>query len=663
LKVLDHPARRGQQTDLAAALEAVRAAIVAHARLDPEEAGAEAPELQPPADAPPAAGEEGSSLQALCRLFDLSPFERDVLVLCAGIELDATFAPLCAKAQVDPQRSYPTFGLALAALSDGDWRALLPESPLRHWQLVRLAEGEPLTTGELRIDERILHFLVGFESRDPRLVGLVDPVVGESELVPSHRRLAALVADAWQRTRGTPELPVVELCGGDVAAKRAVARAACDACGVQLEGMAAETLPVNVEELDELLRLWHREALLSGTVLLLDGDELTPEDPRQASLRRFLDRSRSALLVTRRKRLGRCLRPLLSLDVDKPGSDEQHALWRRAVAAEAPGAELDDPRIEKLVGQFHMSAAEIREAWLQARGRLEGDPDGGLPEALWESCRERARPALTELAQRLEPGAKWEDLVLPEHQLETLREVVVHLRHRATVHRRWGFAEKSARGLGISALFAGASGTGKTMAAEVLAGELDLDLYRIDLAAVISKYIGETEKNLQRVFDAAESGGALLLFDEADALFGKRSEVKDSHDRYANIEVSFLLQRMETYNGLAILTTNLLQALDSAFKRRLRFIVEFPFPGSGERREIWRRVFPPGTPTEGLDYDRLARVNLSGGNIRNIALAAAFLAAEAGHPVTMRELLTATRRELAKLNRPLAEAETRDWLG
>jgi SpoVK/Ycf46/Vps4 family AAA+-type ATPase len=235
------------------------------------------------------------------------------------------------------------------------------------------------------------------------------------------------------------------------------------------------------------------------------------------------------------------------------------------------------------------------------------------------------------------------------------------MRQRSRVYEEWGFGDSAVRGLGISALFAGPSGTGKTMAAEVLARELCLDLYCIDLSQVVSKYIGETEKNLRCVFDAAEGGGAILLFDEADALFGKRSEVRDSHDRYANIEVSYLLQRMETYRGLAILTTNLKNALDPAFLRRLRFVVTFPFPDAAERAEIWRRAFPARTPTERLDQARLARLNIAGGNIRNIALHAAFLAADAGQPVGMAHVLRAARGEYVKLEKTLTEAEVDGW--
>jgi SpoVK/Ycf46/Vps4 family AAA+-type ATPase len=250
---------------------------------------------------------------------------------------------------------------------------------------------------------------------------------------------------------------------------------------------------------------------------------------------------------------------------------------------------------------------------------------------------------------------------VPNAKHELLHEFAAHVRRRTTVYDRWGWASRSARGLGITALFSGPSGTGKTMAGEVLANELELDLYRIDLSSVVSKYIGETEKNLRRVFDAAEEGASILLFDEADAIFGRRSEVKDSHDRYANIEVSYLLQRMESYRGLAILTTNQKNALDPAFMRRLRFVVQFPFPELEQRIEIWRRIFPAETPTDRLAPERLGQLNIPGGNIRSIALNATFLAADASEPVGMRHVLRATRAEYAKLEKPLGDSEIRGW--
>jgi SpoVK/Ycf46/Vps4 family AAA+-type ATPase len=335
-------------------------------------------------------------------------------------------------------------------------------------------------------------------------------------------------------------------------------------------------------------------------------------------------------------------------------------LWEQALLAigqESPQT------IEHLVAQFNLNTPAIVAACASTLGQIGlQDNSQNLSDALWDACRIQARPRMEDLAQRIETSASWEDLVLPEMQLQTLQTVIAHVRQRVKVYEGWGFAKKGARGLGISALFAGPSGTGKTTAAEVMAKELNLDLYRIDLSSVVSKYIGETEKNLRRVFDAAEGGGAILLFDEADALFGKRSDVKDSHDRHANIEVSYLLQRMEAYRGLAILTTNLKGALDTAFLRRIRFVVQFPFPDAAQRAEIWRRIFPHETPLQGVDVNKLARLSVAGGNIRNIAMNAAFLAAEANEPVTMKHLLNAARSESVKVEKPLTDSEVKGWI-
>jgi SpoVK/Ycf46/Vps4 family AAA+-type ATPase len=284
-----------------------------------------------------------------------------------------------------------------------------------------------------------------------------------------------------------------------------------------------------------------------------------------------------------------------------------------------------------------------------------------MADHLWMLCRTQVRPRFNSLAKHIPATARWNDLVLPQLQKKTMRELVANVRQQARVYEDWGFVQRSPRGLGITVLFHGPSGTGKTMAAEVLANELDLDLYHIDLSTVVSKYIGETEKNLRQVFDAADRGGLILLFDEADALFGKRSEVKDSHDRYANIEVSYLLQRMEAYRGLAILTTNNKSALDPAFMRRIRFVIQFPFPDANQRAEIWKRIFPQQTPVDDLDERKLARLNVAGGNIRNIALNAAFLAADQDRPVTMGDIRAAAQTEYTKIEKPLSTADTKDW--
>ena len=451
---------------------------------------------------------------------------------------------------------------------------------------------------------------------------------------------------------------MAQLSGGDKESRLAVATAACGELGLTLHELSAQNLPSDPRELELLARLWEREAALSASTLLLECGEGNSDDAahRRAALH-FIEGVGSTIIMAGEGRLPAPRRAFLTLKMPTPTPYEKRALWLGALGESAAGA---NGQVDALVAQFDLGPWAIRNACAEALGRRDGASEdlGGL---LWDAGRAQARPHLEDLAQRIEPAAAWDDLVLPGVQKQLLREVAMHVRQRARVYEDWGFAARNSRGLGISALFAGPSGTGKTMAAEVLANELRLDLYRIDLSSVVSKYIGETEKNLRRVFEAAEGGGAILLFDEADALFGKRSEVRDSHDRYANIEVSYLLQRMETYRGLAILTTNMKGALDSAFLRRLRFVVQFPFPDAPQRAEIWRRVFPPEALTETLDFDKLARLNVAGGNIRNIALNAAFLAADAQEPVRMEHLLRAARGEYAKLEKSLTEAQIRGW--
>ncbi|HEV2914386.1 MAG TPA: ATP-binding protein [Pyrinomonadaceae bacterium] len=614
-----------------------------------------------------------AALELMSTMFGLSGFERDLLLLCAGVELDSSFATVCAEAQGDPAHPFPTFSLALAALPEAHWSALTPAAPLRRWRLIEIGNGPALTLSQLRIDERILHYLAGVEHTDERLAGLIEHLAEGSELAASHHALAERIARLWSQpdnsgsSSGGGPLPLVQLCGDEVADKRAISVAACAAMGLRVASISARAIPTGLSELDGFIRLWGREAVLSNCALLVECHELEASDAARAvALNRLIESLNSPLIISGVERRRAWHKSILTFDVGKPPAREQSEIWQHALSAIPVNL---NGQVQALVSQFNLNLQKVHAARAEAMARRASseDADAGsaaadLGAALWDACRMQARPRLDDLAQRIEPAATWAELVLPEVQYQTLREIAAHVRNRMTVYDTWGFAAKGARGLGISALFSGVSGTGKTMAAEVLANELRLDLYRIDLSAVVSKYIGETEKNLRRVFDAAEEGGAILLFDEADALFGKRSEVRDSHDRYANIEVSYLLQRMEAYRGLAILTTNLKSALDTAFLRRIRFIVHFPFPDAAQRAEIWRRIFPRETPTRNLDADKLAQLNVAGGNIRNVALNAAFLAADAGQPVRMSHLLRAAQSEYAKLEKSLTEAEIRGWV-
>jgi hypothetical protein len=598
------------------------------------------------------------ALEGVARAFGLSIFERSLLLLCAGIELDSEIAALCAAAQDDATRRYPTFSLALSALPEPHWSALAPDAPLRRWRLIELSSGPPLTAAPLRIDERVLHYLVGVPHLDERLAGLLRPLPAAFgvRLPASHATLAATVAGTLSAGSASFGKPVVQLCG-DFPDCLPIAAAAAHICGFGAALLAADLAPSGASELDAFIHLWQREAVLAGIgLLVIEADGLGGEAvARGRELARLIDRLDGPVVLCSctARRLGH--HPSILVEVRHPLPREQREAWQQAL----DGA--TQPEIDAIAAQFSLSLPAVETIGHEARARIERVNDATPPqlvETAWELCRLRLRAGLDGLAQRVASAAGWDQLVLASAQMEMLRGIAAQLRQRITVYERWGFGARSPRGLGITALFFGQSGTGKTLAAEVLANELRLDLYRIDLSSVVSKYIGETEANLRRVFDVAEESGAILLFDEADALFGKRSEVKDSHDRYANIEVSYLLQRMEAYRGLAILTTNMKSALDPAFLRRIRFIVEFPFPDDNERAAIWRRIFPPDTPLDGLDWGRLAALRIAGGNIRNIALNAAFLAADAGEPVRMAHLMAATRSEYIKLERPLTAVET-----
>jgi hypothetical protein len=589
-----------------------------------------------------------AAIERLATIFGLSPFERDVVLLAAGVEMDSKLARRANEALGREARGAITFALALATLADPHWSALAPTAPLRRYRLVEMEADRGLTSAALRIDERILHYLAGVNVLDPRLEPLLQFKGHPHSIAERHRVLAVETIGGFDP--GAQQPPVLHLCGDDPRGQEDIASLWAVNTGRHLYVLRAENIPAASAEIDQLVALWTREASLLPAALLVQCGSSTPT----TSARQVLERLSAPLVLASREPI-RLERPQLRYDVDKPEPLEQKSLWQHALG---PAAEGQDELLNTLAEQFQLSAETITSLG-GAAVAVDGTVDGGK---LWNVCRSLSRPRLEDLAQRIEPVAAWSDLILPDAQMQILRQLAAQARHRMTVHETWGFAERGRRGLGINALFAGASGTGKTLAAEVVANALTLDLYRIDLASVVSKYIGETEKNLKQVFDAAEEGGVILLFDEADALFGKRGEVKDSVGRYANIEVGYLLQRMESFQGLAILTTNLKSSLDKAFQRRLRFTVDFPFPDAVQREAIWQRVFPGKTPTEKLDAKLLAQLNMVGGNIRNIAVNAAFLAAEAGSKVGMEHLLRATRLEAIKAERPLSTSETRGWV-
>jgi hypothetical protein len=604
-------------------------------------------------DPPPA-------LIILGRRLGLSRFEQQVLLLCTAMELDTRIASLCSRAQGDPNKPYPTFALAMVLFEEPAWDVLSPERPLRYSRLIEISQpgALPLTASPLRADERIVNYIKGLNYLDDRLSPLLTTInMSDFQLPPSQQKVVDSILHHLKQVSSLRTLSVIQLTGLDSGSKRLIAGRVAAALGLFLYRFFVEILPQQQAELETFARLWERDTLLLPITLYLDARDTEPGGgdavtQKGTQLNRFLARS-SGLFFLDTRDVWPGLDGTTIFDISTPTPAEQQSAWKEVLVSTANGSPA------ALAGQFNLNMVTIRDI-AQTAFAERTENEHAMHEELWKLCLASTRPRLEALARRLDPKAVWDDIVLPAEAAGLLRQIADQVRQRMKVYEEWGFHRKMNRGLGINALFAAESGAGKTMAAEVIANELKLDLYLIDLSAVVSKYIGETEKNLRRLFDAAEDGGAILFFDEADALFGKRSEVKDSHDRYANIEINYLLQRMEAYRGLAILATNMKSALDQAFMRRLRFIVNFPFPGPAERKIMWQKVFPAQTPTLGLDFDRLARLNLTGGAISNIAMNAAFLAARNhSQRVTMPLVLEASRMEFRKLEKPINEAEFR----
>ena len=653
--------RKLSQADLYAAITRIRLVLekkIAAKKGEPLEAQvASTPQKQ----------QVDSYLTKLCQNFSLSEFERDILLLCVGLELIPIWGDLCAEIANDLKQTYVTFSLAMSVLDHPDWSAFSPASNLRQWHLVEVGAGNALTACPLRIDERILHYLMGDQHLDQRLLQLVEPIIANSVQIESHQQVVNQAIATWESANNDIQLghlPVLQLCGEDVASKMAIAFDVCKNLELTLYKIPANLLPHDLSNLQLIAQLCDREYYLDDIALLLDCDRDEAPNPQQdMAIGYLIEILQCPMIISSQTRRRQHQRTILTFDVRSPSVDEQQTLWEESLSD--LDSEIKDSlngSIHELVSYFNLSPTHIYNASLKAKSTHLQSSNSTFHQSLWESCRAQSRPRLDELAQSVETTATWEDLILPSKEKFVLHDIAAHVRQRLTVYEKWGFAGRSRRGLGISALFAGTSGTGKTMAAEVLGNELQLDVYRIDLSSVIDKYIGETEKNLKRIFDAAEGGGVILLFDEADALFGKRTEVKDSHDRHANVGVSYLLQRMEAYRGLAVLTTNLKNSLDQAFLRRLRFVIQFPFPDAEQRAEIWRRAFPTLTPTLELDYLKLGKLSVAGGNIRNIALNSAFIAADHNEPVQMKHILQAAKIEYIKLEKPMMDAETKGWV-
>jgi SpoVK/Ycf46/Vps4 family AAA+-type ATPase len=616
-------------------------------------------------------------------LFSLSPFESDVIVVCLGPELETKYEALFGYLHDDLTRRRPSVEMVLTLLCRGEEEqarareSFVATSRLFRYRLLEFSENgsasRPLLTRGLKPDEGIAHYLLGGKEPDPRIsfCSRLIPPQEPSGTAGSLNGLGAFFHDYLSRPSGRQWIALFH--GPDRLCQEETARSLCAAESLQLLRVDLATLAEAEVPFGQNVHLVFRDAALREAAVYADNvDHLAREEEKDRSRLKALEQAMQELgwvtfLASRSPvRLSDALKQqkTFSEEFPFPAYPERKRLWQ-AMAGNGR-CSLDDSLLEDLAGRYRFTGREIQNAVALAETRAARREAGAVTvtrEDLEAGCRAESNSRLLGFARKLSNTYAWDDLVLPESQKTQLLEIIGTIRNHEAVFSEWGFGAKHNLGKGINILFSGPSGTGKTMAAGIIAEAIGLDIYSIDLSTVVSKYIGETEKNLSRIFSEAETSNAVLFFDEADALFGKRSEVKDSHDRYANIEVNYLLQKMEEHEGIVILATNLSKHVDEAFLRRVHFSLSFPFPEKEERLLVWQRVFPPEAPREAdIDFGFLARrLAVAGGSIKNIAVGAAFLARSEDTPIAMRHILLAARREFQKIGKLLSKADVGDY--
>ena len=605
------------------------------------------------------------SLEVLGKLFHLSEFEKKALLIILAPEIDPKYERIYAYLQDDLTRKYPTISLISLLLCENESERLkiipyfLPHSTFLKFRLIQFGEHSPevsLLSRPLRLEASVRNFLIGCYSPDSRLTPFCKVNFSSPDKIKLSQQAQKLLKIINTETnKGKAFLFYFHGLLGS--GRKNLALELAQALGYILLEVNTTFILKSLDEFEELLKIIFREALLSGALVYFDQFEAFFEHEKYSLyepiffniLRDFSWLTFCAGKKTWQPKNLSQYYLLFKLAISCPNYPESCKLWQKHLEEIDP--ELAKNTSQNLAQLFNFTQGEIKEViHLLKVSKLIGRKIN--KKIVYDICREKVCAKLNHLAQRLKLLYTWKDIVLPQEQLNQLKEISLYYRHQYQVFEKWGF-KKRFTSQGVCALFTGPPGTGKTMAAGIIAHELELDLYRIELSRIVSKYIGETEKNLAQIFDAAEGAGVILFFDEADALFGKRTEVKDAHDRYANIEVSYLLQRIEEYNGLVILASNFRRNIDEAFLRRMHFIVEFPFPDEKMRKEIWKKVFPEEAPlAKNIDFGFLAKnFKLSGGNIRNVALAGAFWATENSGQITMEHLLQGVKREYQKMGK------------
>jgi SpoVK/Ycf46/Vps4 family AAA+-type ATPase len=610
-------------------------------------------------------------LHTLCELFGLDPYEKDIMLIGLAPELNLKYEKLYSYFQNDVTKKKPTVDLVLTLLFPTIEEKIksreyfFPSSSLRKNQIIHLIEGEAnvgssLISSFIKIDERIINYLLGFDELDLRIRNF-------SYVIKSNRSFADLILpedfksklmNIASRYSGNKLSSKLLFCGPSGSGKKTAAEAICKEAGINL--LVVDSKILLEGQSSEIVDLVMREALLQNSALYLQAFDLLLEDKEQKNSPELLVQTLKTfpgwifLAGTESIKFDISLinNGFIPYSFPLPSYSVRKQLWESCLKDYKLAEEVD---LNALASKFRFSGGQIMDAARTACS-FTGETNPASPvlsmENLYKGCKVQSNQKLSSLALKVNPHYTWEDIVLPKDTLDHLKEVSGFIEYKGKVYSDWGFEKKLSLGKGLNVLFSGPPGTGKTMAAEILAKEAKLDLYKIDLSSLVSKYIGETEKNLKKVFDEAETSNSILFFDEADALFGKRSEVKDSHDRYANIETSYLLQKMEGHEGIVILASNLSKNIDDAFLRRMHFKIDFVSPEEKLREKLWRSVFPNEVPVDNnLDFKFLSTFMITGGNIKNIALSAAFLASSDSGIIKMEHILKATKREIQKIGK------------
>ena len=600
-------------------------------------------------------------LHTLSDSLHLNHFENDVLLICLAPELDLRYEKLYSYLQDDVTKKRPSVDLVIRLLSSNiqeRYKArqyFSSEAPLIRNRLIYLTgDDQPLISRSIKVDERIINYLIGSDEIDPnirKLSAIIKPKKSFDDLIGDNKRM---LAEITVRAKSCPI--VFYFFGPYGTGKKMTAETLCRELGTSLLIIDSKSLKSN-DYLDTLNFIL-REALLQRASVYFDGfNSLFEKDAGVSvtNILRNIDVFKGFVFLSGEQQWepAGIIRNhgFASLEFSIPSFEMRKRLWKSFLNGSSRG----DMDIMAISSKFKFSGGQIKDSIFSARNIAAiKNPDQSMLSMsdIFQGCKMQSNRNLSIFAKKIDPRYKWEDIILPKDVKDQLKEVAGYIKFKGIVYTEWGFDKKLSLGKGLNVLFTGPSGTGKTMAAEIIARETGLDIYRIDLSFVISKYIGETEKNLRNIFNEAETSNAILFFDEADALFGKRSEVKDSHDRYANIEINYLLQKVEEYEGIVILASNFRKNIDEAFLRRIHFSIEFPLPDEEYREKIWKTIFPRETPVDyGLDVKFLSKLKIAGGNIKNIALSAAFLAAADSGVVKMEHLIKATRREFQKIGK------------